>query len=455
MAQKMALDIAAALGGTAAREGFSISGSGSVRFAFPVTDLAVASIGAAGDKVAALVEELHGSRPDVVVDRRLATLWFSWTLRPQGWSLPSSWDSIAGDYAAKNGWVRLHTNAAHHRAAVERVIGAHKDKVSVSEVVHAWRSTDLEASVVAETGCAAKLMSMKEWAAHPQGIAVASEPLIRLESAACSQPKNLVGTRERPLEKVKVLDCSRVLAGPTCTRFLADLGANVLRIDPPWWAEPVCTEEMTLGKRCAGLNLQHGADRQKFEELLQEADVLVHSYHKDALENLGLGFEHRHSLNPNLVDVSLNAYGWTGPWANRRGFDSLVQMSSGIAHHGMLWAKAQKPVPLPVQALDHATGYLAASAAVHALTERHSSGRVLRAHVSLARTAKFLIDHMATRKGNAEALSLETMESDFSPHIESTYWGPAQRSRPPMEIGACPLRWDLPAGPHRSAEAKF
>ncbi len=153
------------------------------------------------------------------------------------------------------------------------------------------------------------------------------------------------------------------------TRALAGLGATVLRIDPPDWDEPGVVPDMTLGKRTARLDARTPAGRARLHELLAGADVLVHGYRPGALEHLGLGDEERRRIRPGLVDVALDAYGWTGPWAGRRGFDSLVQMSAGIAERGMREAGADRPVPLPVQALDHATGWLMAAAAVALLRD--------------------------------------------------------------------------------------
>lgn len=160
----------------------------------------------------------------------------------------------------------------------------------------------------------------------------------------------------RPLAGIKVLDFTRVLAGPVATRFLAGLGADVLRIDPPEWDEPGVVPDVILGKRCARLDLHTAEDRRVFEALLARADIVVHGYRPGAMARLGYDEGERRTINPGLVDVSLCAYGWTGPWAGRRGFDSLVQMSIGIAEAGMRWQQAERPVPLPVQALDHATG---------------------------------------------------------------------------------------------------
>ncbi|CAE8636609.1 unnamed protein product, partial [Polarella glacialis] len=138
-------------------------------------------------------------------------------------------------------------------------------------------------------------------------VAVASEPLLHMDFEESASPTSLIrGRPERPLAGVRVLDCTRVLAGPACTRFLAGIGADVLRIDPPWWEEPLCTEEMTLGKRCAGLDLRKEEERETFEKLLAQADVFVHGYRSDALERLGLGSERRRALNPSFFALLLH-----------------------------------------------------------------------------------------------------------------------------------------------------
>jgi crotonobetainyl-CoA:carnitine CoA-transferase CaiB-like acyl-CoA transferase len=355
--------------------------------------------------------------------------------------VPPLWDPVAGDYATRDGWIRLHTNAPHHRAAAERVLGACADREAMAAKVAQWASTELEQAVVDAKGCAAEMRSWAQWQQHPQGLAVNAEPLVHFIADQDEHAKSWQGSVERPLAGIKVLDLTRVLAGPTASRFLAGLGAEVLRIDPPTWNEPGVVPEMTLGKRCARLDLQVPADRAVFESLLKDADILLHGYRADALENLGFGVERRRQLAPGLIDVCLNAYGWSGPWQNRRGFDSLVQMSSGIAEAGQRWKQADKPTPLPVQALDHATGYLMAASAIRLLTERLRNGHGGSARLSLARTAKLLIE---CGSGTSEALRVED-EQDQGLPLEQTPWGPAHRLLAPVKISGTPLQWALPA----------
>ncbi len=345
----------------------SFCGSGSLPSAFSVSDFAAAAVGAAGLAVADFVTAAFGARPHVQVDRRLASLWFGSSLRPIEWTPPALWDPMAGDYETADGWIRLHTNAPHHRAAALSVLGVAADRQAVVAAVARWNAQDLEMAIVGNKGCAAAMRSLSEWQAHPQGLAVNRAPLIDARATDDRAQPVFAATCERPLQGVRVLDLTRVLAGPVATRFPAGLGADVLRIDPPTWDEPGVIPDVTLGKRCARLDLRDPEDRARLIELRSRADVLVHGYRPDALETLGLDTLLRRETRPGLVDVSVNAYGWTGPWRNRRGFDSLVQMSVGIADAGMTAVGRDRPTPLPVQALDHATGYPLAAAAVRGL----------------------------------------------------------------------------------------
>jgi len=401
---------------------------------FAVSDLAVASIGAAACELADFL-----GTTDVEIDRRLALMWFGMTLRPEGWTIPGTWEAIAGDYKARDGWIKLHTNVPRHRVAALEVLGCEATRDAVAESVASWPKTELEDAVVAAGGAAAAMHSLPDWSRHPQGLAVAREPLIAWRQ---------VGSYAAParMQGLRVLDLTRVLAGPVATRFLAGFGADVLRIDPPGWNEANVEPEVTLGKRLAGLDLRRTEGRSTFERLLKGADVLVHGYRPGALARLGYDKERLRSIAPHVIEVTLNAYGWRGPWAGRRGFDSLVQMSSGIADEGMRRSGASRPVPLPVQALDHATGYLMAAAVLRALRIRRDTRDVLAARLSLARTARLLVS-----AGVAEpACGMRPEDpSDLPSEKEATGWGPALRLRFPISIGGRGPRWPHPAGPLR------
>ncbi|MBJ9976123.1 CoA transferase [Pseudomonas sp. S75] len=432
IAQELDLDI----------DALRLQGVGALPSTFAVTDLAAASLAAAGLTLARLVQQQTDHCPLVSVDRRLASLWFATSLRPQGWRTPPLWDAIAGDYPTRDGWIRLHTNAAHHRRAALDVLGTPAERTAVAAQVARWDAEALESAVVQAGGCAAKMRSWAQWCAHPQGCAVNQEPLVIRQTFAAGSPRVWSGSEARPLAGVKVLDLTRIIAGPTASRLLAGFGAQVLRIDPPGWEEPSLVAEVTLGKRCARLDLHAPADREVFARLLGEADVLLHGYRADALEDLGFGAQYRRQINPGLVDVSLNAYGCSGPWQMRRGFDSLVQMSTGIAREGMRWQQSEQPVPLPVQALDHATGYLMAAEAIRGLEQRMGHGSGYRARLSLARTARLLVEHGTVV--DDLPLEEETAE-DLSLALEQTPWGPAKRLKGPLRVGQASLAWDIAA----------
>ena len=425
------------------------TGEGDLPSWFAVSDLAVASIGAAGLAVAELIAARDGRWPKVWVARRLASLWFGRAIVPRGWEMASGWEALAGDYEARDGWIRLHTNAPHHRAAALAVLGATPEREAVATAVRGWDAGELEAAIVAAGGCAAEMRSEPDWAMHPQGSAVAAEPLVHLSTGTTGR-NAWAPDPARPLRGLRVLDLTRVLAGPVATRFLAGFGAEVLRIDPPGWDEPGVVPDVTLGKSCARLDLRRPEGRETLECLLREADILVHGYRPGALAGLGLDEARRQELRPGLVDVSLDAYGWTGPWAGRRGFDSLVQMSSGIAETGMRRSGADKPVPLPVQALDHATGYIMAAAAIRGLTRRLATGEGIVVRTSLAPIAALLTSLPPSEPGTFTPLG----PTDLGDEIEETSWGPARRPRPACTIEDAEMRWG-PARDLGTAEASW
>ncbi|WP_218711738.1 CoA transferase [Arthrobacter sp. BF1] len=427
-----------------------ITGSGALASAFDVTGFAVTAMAEAGQAVADLTQRFGAAPPDVCVDRGLASLWFGMSFTPVGWTLPPVWDAIAGDYRCADGWIRLHTNAPHHKAAALKVLGlgAGADRATVAAAVELWHGEALENAVVAANGCAALMRSPAAWLAHPQGQAVAVEPLISwgdprtvadLRDAGGASARSRPADPQRPLTGVRVLDLTRIIAGPVATRFLASYGAQVLRIDPPDWDEPVLEAELTVGKRCARLDLKSPDGLGALHELLAGADIFVHGYRGDALEKLGISEAELARRYPHLIDVALNAYGWGGPWKHRRGFDSLVQMSCGIADAGMAYFGSAAPHPLPVQALDHATGYLCVAATINAWRDR-LDGTVRSARLSLARTA---VELMRTAPSEPDAPAPELDPTGLIP--ENTQWGPGLRLPPAVQISGVEPVFDVPA----------
>ncbi|MGJ8527375.1 CoA transferase [Maritalea sp.] len=421
---------------------------------FDVSSLASASLVGVSEALRVLMFAHDNAwTPTISVDQRLASHWFAQSLYLVDRDPPAVWDNIAGDYRSNSGWIRLHTNAPHHKEAALNVLGVEANRMKVAAAVRKWDGLALETAIVNAGGCAAQMRSIDDWAVHPQGEALKSEPLIAWQKPQGAHQSNFVLQNfKRPLKGLKVLDLTRVIAGPVATRTLAGLGATVLRLDPVWWDEPGLYEEMTIGKTCAHLDLTQRTNRLHFTDLLKNADVLVHGLRADALKRLGFSSAQRQKINPALIDVAHNAYGWTGPWANRRGFDSLVQMSSGIADFGMKKGQHVKPTPLPVQALDHATGYLVAAAVLSALAQSKLNGHASAARLSLARVAQMLTQ---TGGDHASGDVAELCNNDFIAEREQTHLGGAKRLKFPLKIDGVDFAWDVPAGSLRIAKANW
>jgi hypothetical protein len=420
---------------------------------FDVTGLATASVAAATLAAAEFLAAGNGTGVlPVTVDSRQACAAFAaeGLFTPVGWDLPAIWDPIAGNYQAQDGWIRLHTNYAYHRAVVERLLGA-ADRESVRAAVADWKAADLETAVVEAGGCAAAMRSREDWLASPAGSATADAPLVSAAERPLPDGTEAADGSRRaagpgPYSGVRVLDLTRVIAGPVGTRFLAAYGADVLRIDPPGFAEvPALLPETTTGKRTAALDLTTADGRAAFEDLAATADVLVTGLRADALARLGYDDGALAGLNPALIVASLDAYGWNGPWRDRRGFDSLVQMSAGIAAAGAAATGADQPVPLPVQALDHGCGYLIAAAVGRALTRRRTESVVGRIRLSLVGVANLLWS--LPRPGDLGEPPAMPQPGDFRLADTQTAWGPARRVPLPGEIEGIDPDWRIEAGP--------
>ncbi|MEZ5341706.1 MAG: CoA transferase [Acidimicrobiales bacterium] len=421
--------------------------------AFDVTGLAADTAEAALLAVAELDARRRNRLPPTVqldVAHVCASFGAERHLQTTGWELPPAWDPIAGDYQTADGFIRLHTNYDHHRTAVCDVLDVAPDRDDVAAAVASWNGLELQHAVVAAAGAAAFMLSESGWSHSAQGQAVAIEPLVATTTSPTSGARTIPLGPE-PLSGIRVLDLTRVIAGPTATQFLASYGASVLRIDPPGFAEvPLVLPLVTAGKRCASIDFTIDAGRDQLTELLGEADIVITSLRSDALDRAGFDDAALWRINPGVVVVRNSAYGWTGPMATTRGFDSLVQMSTGIAASGQTWAGADRPTPLPVQALDYGTGYLMAAAAVRGVTERLDTGHGSAHRVSLARTAEWLKQRPRPTDTPLASSPIGFLEP------AATAWGPIQRVAPlggidgitprycidPGELGRHEPRWE-------------
>ena len=287
---------------------------------------------------------------------------------------------------ADGSWIRLHGEYPWHRERALRVLESDDSHKSIRAAVLRWRGEDLERSLAAAGALGYVVRSEQQWHEHPQGRAVAALPLLQHETSGGTGRPSVAG---RGAVGLRVIDMTRVLAGPIATRTLAAWGAEVLRIDSPRLPElPAHALDTLSGKRSAQLDLARPAARARLDELLADADLLVHGYRPGALATFGLEAHALAERHPHLNVVTLSAWGPSGPWAAWRGFDSLVQCPTGIA---LAEGRDGLPGTLPAQVLDHATGYLAAAASLLALAAVQVGARPRAVQLSLAQTARWLL----------------------------------------------------------------
>lgn len=329
---------------------------------------------------------LHGGS-HVVVDPRQVSVAFrgDQLLNVDGRQF-TSFAPLSGFFATADGWVRTHANYPHHERRLLDVLGlpAGADRATLAAALAGMRAQAAEDLVTQAGGVLARVRTAEEWRSSEQGRAVDELPLLARDLVAESEPL------EAPY-RPKVLDLTRVIAGPVATQTLGYVGADVLRVDSPHLVEPEDMYALTSSeKHSTLLDLDAHADRQTFEELLGTADVVVTGYRPDALDRFGLSSAELAERHPHLVHATLTAWGSEGPWRRRRGFDSIVQAATGIAMAES--PDGVRPGVLPAQALDHATGYLLAAGVFAALRARSLSGGVWRVSAHLARTAHWLLD---------------------------------------------------------------
>ncbi|MFM0418058.1 CoA transferase [Paraburkholderia aromaticivorans] len=426
---------------------------------YRVGGLASASIAATG-LVAAEYHRLRtGRRQHVTVEMRraLASFRSERYLRINDGPPPALRDPVMGFYETRDGrWIQLHTNFPHHLQGVLTVLGCANDREAVASAIRGWDGATLDQTLADAGLCAALIRTPQEWAALDQAKAIASLPLFEIERIgdAPVEPPRERGA-DRPLAGVRVLDLSRIIAGPVAGRALAQHGADVLMINGPHLPNiaPLVIDN-GRGKRSALVDLREPAGREALRALAGDADVFLQAYRPGALAARGFGAEELARVRPGIVYVSVSAYGHEGPWAQRRGFDSLVQSASGIAFTERQAAGWNEPKHLPCQALDHATGYLAAFGAMAALARRATEGGSWHVRVSLAQTGRWLQSFGQMPEGwNAPDVALEdvrdclaTVESEFGRVLgvqpaEVLDETPAYFALPPTRVGAHEAAW--------------
>jgi crotonobetainyl-CoA:carnitine CoA-transferase CaiB-like acyl-CoA transferase len=418
-----------------------------LRTPYRVGAAGAAALAAVGLAASDLWSLRTGKRQSVAVDLRAAaaSLRSGFYLRIDGKPPPTPWDPMSGFYPVRDGrWISIHCNFPNHREAALKVLGSAEDRAKADEASKRWDGPELEYAIHAAGGCAGLARHAQEWMAHPHAAAVAAQPLLEIIRIGDAPPLPLP-EGDRPLAGVRVLDLTRVLAGPTCARALAEHGADVLKITAAHLPDSGAMELDTgLGKLAAHLDLRSAQGVETLRGLLGSADVFSQSYRPGALAGRGFSPEEAAKLRPGIVYVSLNAWGQTGPWKGRRGFDSIVQTVSGMAYAS---GDGTKPKLMPCSAIDYVSGYLMAYGAMAALARRAREGGSWLVRVALARTGKWIVDRGTVDADSAPAQELVGLVMETPSPA-----GLISHLKPVVQLSETPARWarpPVPLGHHR------
>jgi crotonobetainyl-CoA:carnitine CoA-transferase CaiB-like acyl-CoA transferase len=426
---------------------------------FRIGAAAAATVAATGLAASQLWETRTGRHQQVAVDVRHATasLRSGHYMKLGDSELSSARNSIMGVYPTRDGrWSYLHCNFPNHRAAALGVLGVAEDRDAVARAVATWKAADLEEAIIAAKGAGGMARTQSEWARHPQSASIAALPLMEIVRIGDSAPEPLPAGN-RPLSGIRVLDLTRVLAGPTCARTLAEHGADVLKITAKHLPNLGYQEWDTgHGKLSTQLDLRASGDCETLRGLVRQADVFSQGYRPGSLAGRGLSPEELATIRPGLVYVSLSAFGHAGPWSSRRGFDTVVQTVSGmtIRQAECVPGKTAGPQFYPVSAIDYCTGYLMAAGAMVALARRAREGGSWLVRISLAQVGKWIVD-----LGEVPSKGLRDVPTEFTPAelvdwstMSETPSGRLRHLRPVVQLSETPPRWarpSVPLGYHR------
>ena len=421
---------------------------------FRIGETSAAAVAAVGLAASDLWELRSGRRQQIAVETRRATasLRSGKYMKMDGKPVPTDRNTIMGFYPAKNGrWSYLHCNFPNHRVAALKVLGVPEDHEAVRKAVAQWDARELEEAIIAAKGAGGMVRMMEEWSQHPQAAAIASLPLMEIVKIGDAPPEKLPDG-DRPLSGIRVLDLTRVLAGPSCARTLAEHGADVLKVTAEHLPNLGYQEYDTgHGKLSTYLDLREPKNVDILRGLAREADVFSQGYRPGSLAARGLSPEELAKLRPGIVYLSLCAFSHVGPWASRRGFDTVVQSVSGITmRQGEVFpGAAPGPQFYPVSAIDYLTGYLMAFGAMVALARRAREGGSWLVRISLAQTGRWLVG-----RGQVPESALKDVPKEFTA-TEIERWsmtsdtpvGKLQHLAPVVQLSETPARWARPTVP--------
>ena len=436
---------AAGLPAEAAERVFIEGGDPVLRTPLRVGETGAAAIAASGMASAWLWFLAHGERQrvDVNAAAAAAAMQSYKFLRIAGQPPGAVMDRLTGSYRVAGGrYVYLHCNFPNLARRNCEALGAEATPESLAARAAQWRGPELEEALFANGGCGAFVRDALEWHDLPQGRAARAAPVLEITRIG-DAPAEPLAPGARPLSGVRVLDLTRVLAGPTCARNLAEHGADVLRISRADLADSgVLDFDTGVGKRSAHLDLREPADAERMRELVRGADVFSQAYRPGALESLGFGPEQAAALRPGIVYVTLNAWGFEGPWRARRGYDTVVQAANGFAWTG----PDSAPMFTPVAQQDYVAGYLMAFGAMAALARRATVGGSWHVRVSLAACGEWVRAQGTVDAAAIAARPLQVPPERVAPWLvqSGSPAGVITQLGPVTRMSITPPRWDRP-----------
>jgi crotonobetainyl-CoA:carnitine CoA-transferase CaiB-like acyl-CoA transferase len=341
-------------------------------------------------------------------------------------------------------WFLPHLNLPHLAARVLGVLGCENTPAAVAAAVAKWNADELEEAIAAAGACGGTIRTPEEWQAHPQGQLLARQPVIDVARTNDASPQPF-HSGARPLSGVRVLDLTRILAGPVGTRALAEHGADVLMVAAahlPQAQDHV--RDTSHGKRSCFLDFRQPADASRFADLVREADVVFDGYRPGVLGQFGFAPDDLFKLRPGLVHISVSCFGSDGPFGGRAGWEQVAQAVTGVCHTNGLLTKAGQPKLVFAPMCDYITGYLAAYGAMLALARRAREGGGYRVAASLCKSA-MLVQRQGLLDDFGQAPErLDAYEIDAQAVTADTCDGTLRTLGPALRMSETPCRWDRP-----------
>jgi crotonobetainyl-CoA:carnitine CoA-transferase CaiB-like acyl-CoA transferase len=406
--------------------------------AFPIGELAATALAATGRLAAEVAGRPQAARVDVGA---AAASLVGFGLQKLDGETPlrtALGNPLVAFYECRDGrWIHLHGSFPRLAARTRQVIGEGDD---VAALVRRWDAQGLEDALAEAGTCGAMVRTTAEWSDHPQQAALQPLGPVSVTRIGDADPEPFEGGGEQLLDRLRVLDLTRVLAGPTCGRTLASYGADVLLVNGPGAPNvPAFVLDTSHGKRSAVVDLD--TEPEVLRQLVLQADVFVQSYRSGALEQRSFGATDVAALRPGIVYVTINCYGDAGPWRERPGWEQLAQSVSGLA---AAQGGDGPPALLPAAACDYTPGYLAAVGVLEALRRRAVEGGSWHVQASLCQTAGWILTAGA-RCDPAAATGLPDLARWMQTSVRPE--GTLEHLGPVVELERDPVRWSRPSPP--------